>query len=247
MRLPNTIAIGAGKAGSTSLHNYLHFHPQIFGSREKELMYFTSRFDRGEEWYQSNFPIEEGVKVYFETTPQYSFRDEFPGVPERIFEYNPDMKLLYIVREPLSRIVSHFNHWTRTQPQKYTNLEASLGLPSHRKRFIDRTRYFYQLSAFLDVFPDNQIQVVFLEDLKADFAGTLDTIFEFLGVDCLGADIPQKVHNRGSRPEATSRKWSVGEISQERRQEICATLSEDVQKLFSFCGKPADYWGAAYT
>lgn len=244
--IPNTISIGAGKAGSTSLHNYLSAHPRIFGSKEKELMYFTLRLNRGREWYQSHFPIQEGVEIYFETTPQYSFRDEYPGVPQRIYDYNPTMKLLYIVREPLSRIVSHFNHWARTQPHKYKDLEKSLALPAHRKLFVDRTRYFYQLSAYMDVFPVSQIKVVFLEDLMNDFVKSLNEVFGFLGVDHIAKDIPQEVHNLGGKRKSNSRQRRVNEISRDRRNELYDTLKTEVQCLLAHCNKPADFWGKDY-
>lgn len=239
-RAPNAIAIGAGKAGSTSLHNYLNEHPHIFGSKEKELMYFTSRFDRGVEWYKSNFPVQDGVKIYFETTPQYTFRDEIAGVPERIFEFDPDMKLMYIVREPLSRIVSHFNHWNRTQPHKYKDLERSLATPAHRKKFVDRTLYFHQLKAYLDVFPKEQIKVIFLEDFKVDFGGTLNTIYDFLGADQIGGTMPPSNYN------ASDKAWTVSDLSDERRGELTRYLGQDVQDLLAYCGKPKDFWGDAY-
>jgi len=245
-KVPNAIVVGAGKAGSTSLHNYLNAHPQVFGSEQKELMYFTRFLDKGAAWYQSHFPLQDGVEVYFESTPQYSFRDEFPGVPQRIFDYNPDMKILYIVREPLSRIVSHFNHWARTQSERYSDLETSLKKPGHRKFFVDRTRYHYQLMAYLDVFPSDQVRVVFLEELRGQFERALNEVFEFLGVSPVADTIPYKVFNPGSRHKDVSRQWQVSDISEERRVELCQTLSSDVQQLLSHCGKPADFWGDAY-
>ena len=124
--IPNLIVVGAGKAGTTSLHNYLDAHPQVFGAGDKELMYFSRFMDKGVDWYKSNFKVRDGVKVYFESTPQYSFRDEFPHVPQNIYDLNPDMKIIYIVREPIKRIVSHFNHWSRTQAHTFKDIEKSI-------------------------------------------------------------------------------------------------------------------------
>ena len=242
---PNVINIGAGKAGTTSLHKYMSQHPEIFGSEEKELMYFSSRFGRGVEWYRSNFPEQEGVRVYFETTPQYSFRDEFPLVPQRIHDFNPEMRLIYIVREPLSRITSHFNHWSRVNPDRYTDIEQTLANAEQRKFFVDRTRYFYQISAYFDIFPEEQVKVVFLEDIKNNFVPSMNEVCRFLGVTEIAASIEPTVHNRG----ATNKRTGAfrDDISPERSQEICQTLSEDVQQLLSHCGKPRDFWGVSYT
>lgn len=242
---PNVIIIGAGKAGSTSLHNYLDAHPLAFGSKEKELMYFSTRGERGIDWYRSQFPEDPQTKVYFESTPQYSFRDEFPAVAGRIRDFNPGMKILYIVREPISRIVSHFKHWNTAYPDRFTNLEESLKSPAHRKYFIDRTKYFYQLEAYRAVFPDEQIRVVFLEDLKADLAGTMNRVFRFLGIDECGDSIPQKIHNQSSR-FTPNRAAQSEDISVARIAEIRQTLSSDVHQLMSYVGKPADFWGSDY-
>ena len=243
--IPNAIVIGAGKAGTTSLYKYLDAHPEIFGSRIKELMYFSSKFGRGVEWYLSNFPRQEGVKVYFEATPQYSLREKFGNVPERIYDFNPDMSILYIVREPLSRIVSHYNHWSRRHPGRFTDIEASLQRPGQRKMFVDRTRYHYQIQHYLNIFPAEQVKVVFLEDLKSDFVPSLNEVFRFLGVEQCAETIENRVFNRRPRNK-NAHVWKLEDISQESQKEIVETLSEDVQKLLSLCGKPADFWGEAY-
>ncbi|WP_412552915.1 sulfotransferase family protein [Shimia sp. MIT1388] len=243
---PNMIVVGAGKAGTTSLHRYLSSHPRVFGTKEKELMYFTKHFDKGPKWLEPHFPEGTDADIFFETTPQYSFRDDFPGVPQRIHEFDPDMKILYVVREPLSRIVSHFNHWAATKPDKFNNLEKSLSLPEHRKVFVDRTRYHYQISAYLDVFPTEQVRVVFLEDLKNNFEVTLNSLFEFLGVPQTAAEISPEVFNRGTDRDIRGPQWRVGNIPPQLRTDIAKELAEDVQKLLKHCGKPADYWGQIY-
>lgn len=242
---PNMIIVGAGKAGSTSLHNYISAHPEAFGSKPKELMYFSSAFQKGRDWYLSHFPETPGARVYFESTPQYSFRDEFPEVPRRIHDFNPEMRIIYIVREPVSRIVSHFNHWRRVYPNRYKDIEASLASPQHRKLFVDRTRYYYQLEAYLELFPAERIHVVFVEDFKHRFEEALDEVFRFLDLEPVAATIPKKVHNEGSRL-AVEGQLTAKDISAERLAELYQTLSPDVGRLLSHAGKPADFWGGAY-
>ncbi|MEM7791421.1 MAG: sulfotransferase [Verrucomicrobiota bacterium] len=244
---PNLIVIGAGKAGTTSLHNYLSAHPQIFGSKNKELMYFSRFMDRGAEWYKSNFPKQELVKFYFESTPQYSFRDEFPDVPMNIFNFNSHIKIIYIVREPISRIISHFNHWAQIKNGAYRSLGYSLGKSEHRKYFVDRTRYYYQLEAYLKYFKSNQIKVVFLEDLNRNFASSLNEVFHFLQVDQLAQRISQVHHNVATDRGAKQRLWTKNDLCPSRLSELYGTLSEDVQRLLAHCGKPKNFWGEAYT
>lgn len=238
---PNALIIGAGKAGSTSLHNYLSAHPEIAGSSPKELMYFTANYDNGVDWYQSHFPLREGVKIYFESTPQYSFRDEFPQVADRIKDYDPQMRIMYIVREPISRIVSHFNHWSRAYPDRYNDIEKSLQSPAHRKYFVERTRYFYQLSVYLDRFGPDQVKVVFLEDLKSRFEPSLNEVFAFLGVAPLARKVDTKIWNKRAEPT-----WKASDIRADLQDEIRTYLRDDVQRLFAHCGKDSDFWGEGY-
>lgn len=242
---PNTLVIGSGKAGSTSLHNYLASHPEIFGSTQKELMYFTSNYDKGVGWYHEQFPETPGTRIWFESTPQYTFRDEFPEVAPRVHAYDPDMRLIYIVREPISRIVSHFNHWSRVYPKRYIDIEDALTRPEQRKFFVERTRYFYQMSAYLDLFKPTQLQVVFMEDLRSNFVPVLNRVFNFLGVAECAESIPVKIHNKRQNVEGV-RVWSAADISASRKEEICKYLAPDVQKLFAHCGKPRNFWGDRY-
>lgn len=241
---PNALIIGAGKAGSTSLHNYLASHPNILGSKPKEVMYFTSKYENGSAWYESHFPETDGVDIYFESTPQYSFRDEFPYVASRVFNYNSDIKIIYIVRNPISRIISHFNHWSRVYPDRYVDLETSLSKEAHRKYFVDRTKYFYQIESYRKFFSDEQIKVVFLEDVQSSFEETLNDVFEFLGVSVLASSIPKKVHNR--RPTVTTRIWTEADLTAERMREIQCYLKDDVVELLRYCGKPQDFWGPEF-
>ena len=241
---PNALIVGAGKARVRSLYRYLASHPAVVASNPKELMYFSSKYESGNEWYQSFFPPREGAQVYLESTPQYSFRDEFPDVAKRVHDYNPEMKIIYVVRESLERVVSHFNHLSRIYPKEYKNIELSLKRPEGKKYFIERTRYFYRISAYRDFFPDSQIRVVFLEDMKTNFVDTLNGIFQFLGIRSVVDTINPCVFNK--RPDQEGRVWTLDDISETRQFEICTYLKSDVQELFKFTGKTSDFWGPAY-
>src|SRR5579859_6236482 len=105
--LPNLIIIGAPKAGTTSLHRYLELHPQVFMASEKELRYFW-RDDWRERraWYESRFDSDAPVRG--EATPAYAAYPHRPNVPERMHELVPQAKLVYLVRDPIERLLSHW-------------------------------------------------------------------------------------------------------------------------------------------
>ena len=112
-RRPCFLIIGAMKCGTTSLHNYLTEHPQLWGAGEKEVSFFDQNvnYRRGFAWYHSKFPIalpiNENFRL-FESTPSYLY---YPWVPERIRTYDRNMKLIALVRDPVSRAYSEWNMW----------------------------------------------------------------------------------------------------------------------------------------
>jgi hypothetical protein len=142
--LPNLIVIGAAKCGTTSLHEYLDEHPEISMSREKELHFFVDgkNWGRGLAWYESHF--DSAAPVRGESSPGYSAFPLYRGVPERMAETIPEAKLIYLVRDPVQRIVSHYTHRTVNWPEMGT-LEEALADPHIREWLVTPSRYWLQL------------------------------------------------------------------------------------------------------
>lgn len=192
---PNFIMIGAMKSGTSSLHAYLDEHPDIAMSYPKELDFFIEerRWNRGFKWYESHFSKDALIRG--ESSVGYSQRHLYRGVPERIHALNPDIKLLYLLRDPIERVVSHFTQLSLMGLERrdfrgvIDDLEGS--------DYILSSSYFHQLSAYLEFFPAEQIQILTLEELIRDKVGTIQKVFRFLGVDdsFVGRDWAL-VHNR---------------------------------------------------
>jgi hypothetical protein len=179
--LPNLVVIGAQKCGTTSLHYYLGRHPEIAMSRAKELDFFVSwgSWSKGLDWYAAQFDASAPVRG--ESSPSYT---DFPwsdGVAERMHSVLPEAKLVYLVRDPVERIVSHYLH-DHSAGRLEQPLEAVLSGPQG-ERFTTRSKYFLQLQQYLAYFPLERILVVAQEELLADRAPTVRRVFEFLGVD----------------------------------------------------------------
>jgi Sulfotransferase domain len=179
--LPNLIVIGAAKCGTTSLHEYLDLHPEIAMSREKELNFFVAHknWARGLDWYESNF---EPAPVRGESSPTYSVHPLMPGVPERIAELVPDVRLVYLVRDPIDRVVSHYVHRTVNWPEMGT-LDDALADEDVRAWLVTPSYYWRQLEQYLLQFENDRILVLDSDDLGSNRAATLRRVFEFLGVD----------------------------------------------------------------
>ncbi|MBD3308783.1 hypothetical protein GF339_20420 [candidate division KSB3 bacterium] len=106
------LIIGVQKGGTSSLFRFLEKHPQCLGSERKELHFFDidARYSHGKQWYHSQFSgtFRPWKHRFFEATPGYLFR---PRTAERIYRYNPKIKLIVSLREPVSRAYSAYNMW----------------------------------------------------------------------------------------------------------------------------------------
>ncbi|MDX6652969.1 MAG: hypothetical protein QOJ38_1750 [Solirubrobacterales bacterium] len=177
--LPNLIVIGAMKCGTTSLHRYLRLHPEIAMSAPKELNFFVGelQWGLGEEWYRSHF--DPRLAIRGESSVHYTNFPRFAGVPERIHSLVPEAKLIYMVRDPIDRMLSHYVH-NRAGGYERLEAEEAFAKPSS---YIDRSRYAMQLEQYLEHFPAENVLVATQEELNRDRRGTLRRIFEYLGVD----------------------------------------------------------------
>jgi hypothetical protein len=179
--LPNLIIIGGQKCATTSLHYYLGLHPEIFMSRQKELNFFVREYnwDKGVEWYKSHFIGK--VKIFGESSPDYTHYPFFDGVPERIHALLQQPKLIYILRNPIDRIVSEYVH-RRVDGKENRTIEDALAHLDGNP-YVSRSKYFMQLEQYLEFFDKSSIKIVILEDLYAHPQKTLGEIFNFLEVD----------------------------------------------------------------
>lgn len=105
------LIIGVQKGGTSALHRYLSFHPDLVPpSTTKELQFFTGNYEKGEAWYHAQFLNSRPGCLYFESTPDYIRGLTFLKRIEKYKnEYNENLKLILILREPTSRAFSQWN------------------------------------------------------------------------------------------------------------------------------------------
>jgi Sulfotransferase domain len=188
--LPTFLIIGAPKAGSTSLFRYVTAHPEVFGPSKKELDFFVSRtphrpgpggnWSRGVGWYEEFFAGGANVPARGEASPKYSMHPHFPDAPSRIASVVPDARLVYVVRNPIRRMVSHYVHRSR-YGHETRSLESALS--DSTSEYVMGSRYAYQLEQYREYFPPNQLHVVIMERMADNPAQVLARVFAFLGVD----------------------------------------------------------------
>jgi hypothetical protein len=176
---PNFIGIGAQKCASTWLYDILADHPQVGLSSAKEIDFFSNFFDYGAEWYERNFADAGGRVARGEISPSY-----FHGVsvPERVHAYDPDMRLILFVREPIARAISNHKHEVRIGHLQGDDLSFEYGL-ANNPMYIEQGRYATHLERWLQYFPREQLLIVLFDDVHADGASVARRVYEFLGVD----------------------------------------------------------------
>lgn len=184
---PTFLIVGAMKGGTTSLHAYMDGHPDVGMSRRKETDYFIAAkrtANKTEAWYRKQFKAKPDAAAYGEASPNYTKRHLFDGVPEAIRGgCRPGVKLIYVVRDPALRAVSHWGHNVimGRESASAENLTAVCGKPD--SNYVKTSRYAYQLEAFLECWSPDDVLIVRSEELRTDTAAKLRECFAFVGVD----------------------------------------------------------------
>ena len=178
--LPNFLIAGAAKCGSYSLFYYLGKHPDILTSKVKEIGYFTTYwYEKDLAWYESFFNHWEGESAIGEATVEYMVDEK---APERIYQVIPNVKLIFIMRNPVERAWSHYWHRVKMGEER-RNFDVILNSKSTDEYPIRYGMYATQLTRYLNFFSKEQMKFILLDDLINDFNSTMQEIFYFLGVD----------------------------------------------------------------
>lgn len=197
---PNFIVIGAARSGTTSLFQYLDPHPEIFMSQVKELNFFSNEayWNKGLAWYEARFKEAGQAKAIGEASTSYTKAPFTADVVERIYQYNPDMRLIYVVRDPIDRYISHYLKRTQTGIETRPFEDTLVDLEAEACAW--QGRYYYQLQQYLKRFPREQIKVISMDDIKANPGPVIVDLYRFLDVDTrFQAKDLDKVHNANER------------------------------------------------
>jgi sulfotransferase family protein len=180
--LPNFLIIGAMKGGTTSLWYYLRSHPQVFMPQRKEPHFFSDAgvWSRGLEWYERQFSEAPPTAVAVgEASTTYSKHPEYPGVPARIASVIPDVRLIYVIRQPMERMRSQYLHHV-AKGREHDPIESAL---MSKPTYVNNSRYAMQIACYLEHFHRNQLLIFTSEELRGDRIPTLRRVYEFLEID----------------------------------------------------------------
>jgi hypothetical protein len=179
-RLPDFLVIGAMKCATTTLHEQLARQPGIAMSWPKEPNFFSDDdvYALGLDWYASIFRgLPEG-RLLGESSTHYTKRPNHPRTVERMARALPGVKLVYLMRHPVDRLVSHYRH-ERLDRRIVAPIDEAIDL---HPELVDYGRYAMQLEPYLDRFGPDRVHPIFFERLVAEPQVELERLCEFLGL-----------------------------------------------------------------
>lgn len=233
---PDFMIIGAMKAATSAIYDYLSHHPRVLRRYPKELHFFTLHFQQGLDWYLSQFsPIRTNEKgqplLTGEASPTYLID---PQAPARIKQFFPKTKFIVSLRNPTDRAISHYHHQVkRVQNERRSLAEAfsetelaslSSKAGSATRHYIENGLYAKHLKNWLEVFPREQILILNYHDLENHPEKFVQRVFEFLNLQDYSLTNIEKVYaNQYSEPD------------QEIKQRLDAYFKPDNDELESLC------------
>ena len=201
------VIAGAQKSGTSAIFNYLYRHPQVCMHAGKELHFFDrDRFFRDGPpdyaRYHALLSPTSSQRVLGDGTPSYMY---WEPAARRIWHYNPAMKFVMILRNPVARAFSHWNMFKEKGVETLPFYEALLAEPERRRRaaprqlkvesYADRGFYTEQLRRIGHLFPASQMLILRSQELRAEPQRTVDRITDFLELDRLAGVQPEDVYS----------------------------------------------------
>lgn len=176
---PDFIIIGAMKCATSTLHEQLSRQPGFFMTNPKEPYFFSDDhvYAKGLDWYSSLFSNAGPSDIRGESSTHYTKLPTYPETLHRMHSVLPGLKLIYVIREPIDRLVSHYIH-ERTERTIGEPIDRAL---DHHPRLIDYSRYSMQIEPFLETYGPENVLISFAERLSKRPQQELERVCRFLG------------------------------------------------------------------
>lgn len=217
MTLPNLFIPGAGKSGTSSLHLYLAQHPDIYMCQEKEPNFFGNddTFQKGLEWYAALFEPGSNRKFRGESSTGYMV---FSMAAVRISRFIPDPHFIFVLRNPIDRVWSHYRWlWalrSETRPLREAVLADCDAVPDYRESvggnyryYLGESSYGHHVGRFFDMFGPERILVLVAEELFLDPNRSLQRCASFLGIEPFA--VSQALRENATPPPRFRRAYAL--------------------------------------
>jgi Sulfotransferase domain len=202
----NFVIGGTQKGGTSALDSFLRQHPEICMPETRKELHFFDREDEDRDYknYHANFQPQPNHRVIGEASPIYMY---WETAPYRIWRYNPEMKWILVLRNPVERAFSAWNMETKRGTENLSFKEAiekepercreALPLQHRVYSYVDRGFYAHQVRRLFNIFGEDNCLVLLNEDLRTNHEKTLRSVFDFLNVDDSFVPPEAKVFEQG--------------------------------------------------
>jgi Sulfotransferase domain len=237
------VLAGAQKSGTTALHYFLSRHPKITMGDQQEIHFFdndglfAAKVDYEE--LHKHYPALVPSTIAGDCTPSYLYHA--PAM-ERISKYNPKIKSLILLRNPVDRAFAHWNmqRFRGREPldffdavrEEKTRIAGAPPAEARRFAYVDRGFYGRQLERLFKFFPRDQVKAVKFEDFKEKQRETLGSIFSFLGLEPLRS---MRTKDRNIVPYERAMNW-------EEKVFLYNLFAEDIVKVEQLLGWDCADW-----
>lgn len=236
-RRPNLFLVGAMKAGTSSLHAALGQHPQVFMSVPKEPAYFIDPNKRPRDLYGNGDTENQCLSTYLnlfagaghhayvgEASTHYTKLPTLNGVVERLHAFNRNARIIYLVRDPVERTISHYWWNCRFHAEVRPPLDAILGNPE----YLAFSHYAMQMRAYLQLFSPEQVWLMTFEELREAPGEHMGKLYEWLGVRP-SADSTGELVRENATP-GTIMQQRVRALARLRKSRLYAPISKIIPK-----------------
>jgi Sulfotransferase domain len=216
---PNFFIVGSMKSGTSTIHSVISSHPEVFMSEPKEPSFFVDNEDLKRLWpemaknkcsfdnasYLELFQDAGSAKIVGESSSNYTKTPHAPGVAKRISEFNPDAKILFVLRNPVGRTISHYWHAVKREGETRSILEAI----KSDSIYLDVSNYVLQIKEYSKYFDKKNIFVITLEEFSKSPSSTIKSLFYWLEID--GDFVPDNLRQRNHEtPKKVRRQRKLG-------------------------------------
>jgi hypothetical protein len=235
MKLPNFLVIGAMKCGTTTLYNDLATNPEIF-LPDKELNALIS--DQvltvdGKDRYAQRYRKAAEFQCCGDVSTEYSKLPDIPGVASRAKQIlSGSLKIVYLVREPVSRCLSHHRHMSNTSGDGRMGPDINQEIHIHPS-LIAYSQYAMQLRPWVESFGLDAVRLIRFEDYIQQRRETVTSLGEFLGV-CPRPELidPDQVYNQSENRHVAAGSWHKVLASSIYRDFVRPILPTTVRERF---------------
>lgn len=240
-RLPDFLVIGAMKAATTTMYRDLSVNPAIYLSPEKDpgnLLDEDILSQQGQERYAALYRDADENQVCGDITTEYAKRPRTDGLTMTAREVlGRDVRIIYIVRHPIDRAVSHYWHLVASADENLPPLnEAILDHPE----FVDYSRYAYQIEPWIRAFGRRHVHLIRFEDYVGARRDTIEEVSRFLDVETVVEPIdPEKAYNETKDKPRFNSAWKRIRRSSIYRRLIRPLLSDERRSAFRHLLLPA--------